>query len=190
SQIIEETEITTIKNKEITDNGVVEIEKSLETVNVIENTKTTSIEVAETESVVENEIELRETQQQEESTRVLSATDQRLLDGLNSFEQQKGFLEPVTLDDLAKKLNTTRSTLSPFLNEYKNGFSTYINSLRIQQAVTDLKADKELRKKTVKELAVIYGDLHAKTFTSFFKVITGETPALFIENLDKEDNSF
>src|SRR5690606_14865315 len=73
SQIIEETEITTIKNKEITDNGVVEIEKSLETVNVIENTKTTSIEVAETESVVENEIELRETQQQEESTRVLSA---------------------------------------------------------------------------------------------------------------------
>src|SRR5690606_35090589 len=157
SQIIEETEITTIKNKEITDNGVVEIEKSLETVNVIENTKTTSIEVAETESVVENEIELRETQQQEESTRVLSATDQRLLDGLNSFEQEKGFLEPVTLDDLAKKLNTTRSTLSPFLNEYKNGFSTYINSLRIQQAVTDLKADKELRKKTVKELAVIYG---------------------------------
>ena len=186
NQVIEKTEVTTIGNKDVADKDEVEIEKTLETVNVIENTKTTSIEVAETESVVENEIELSETQQQEESTRVLSATDQRLLDGLNSFEQEKGFLEPVGLDDLAKKLNTTRSTLSPFLNEYKNGFSTYINSLRIQQAVTDLKADKELRKKTVKELAVIYGDLHAKTFTSFFKVITGETPALFIENLDKE----
>ncbi|MEG0917078.1 MAG: hypothetical protein RSF68_08705 [Myroides sp.] len=67
------------------------------------------------------------------------------------------------------------------------GICTYINSLRIQQAVTDLKTDKELRKKTIKELAVIYGDLHPKTFASLFKVITGETPALFIENLDKEE---
>ena len=187
SQIIEETEITTTKNKEITDNGVVEIEKTLETVDVIENTEITTIEVAETESVEENVTEITETQQQAKSTTVLSATDQRLLDGLNVFEQEKGFLGSVNLDDLAKQLNTTRSTLSPFLNEYKNGFSTYINSLRIQQAVTDLKANKELRKKTIKELAVIYGDLHPKTFASLFKVITGETPALFIENLDKEE---
>jgi|GEM_PF-727117 len=187
SQIIEETEITTTKNKEITDNGVVEIEKTLETVDVIENTEITTIEVAETESVEENVTEITETQQQAKSTTVLSATDQRLLDGLNVFEQEKGFLGSVNLDDLAKQLNTTRSTLSPFLNEYKNGFSTYINSLRIQQAVTDLKADKELRKKTIKELAVIYGDLHPKTFASLFKVITGETPTLFIENLDKEE---
>jgi len=179
--------IQVIKKTEVADKDEVEIEKSLETVNVIENTETTTIEVAEIESVVENETELSETKQQGKSTPVLSATDQRLLDGLNNFEQEKGFLEPVNLDDLAKQLNTTRSTLSPFLNEYKSGFSTYINSLRIQQAVTDLKTDKELRKKTIKELAVIYGDLHPKTFASLFKVITGETPALFIENLDKEE---
>jgi len=177
--------IQVIEKTEVADKDVAEIEKALETVDVIENTETTSIEVAETESVVENE--MPETQQQAKNTTVLSTTDQRLLDGLNTFEQEKGFLEPVGLDDLAKQLNTTRSTLSPFLNEYKNGFSTYINSLRIQQAVTDLKADKELRKKTIKELAVIYGDLHPKTFASLFKVITGETPTLFIENLDKEE---
>lgn len=185
-QVSEKTEVNTIENKEVADKGEVEIEKSLETVNVIESTETTTIEVAEIESVVENETELSETQQAKNTT-VLSATDQRLLDGLNSFEQEKGFLEPVNLDDLAKQLNTTRSTLSPFLNEYKNGFSTYINSLRIQQAVTDLKTHKQLRKKTIKELAVIYGDLHPKTFTSLFRVITGETPTLFIENLDKEE---
>jgi len=187
SQVIEKTEVTTNENKEIADKDVVEIEKTLETVAIIENTETTTINVAETESVEENETEITETQPQGKSTVVLSATDQRLLDGLNVFEHEKGFLEPVGLDDLAKKLNTTRSTLSPFLNEYKNGFSTYINSLRIQQAVTDLKTDKELRKKTIKELAVIYGDLHPKTFASLFKVITGETPTLFIENLDKEE---
>lgn len=179
--------IQVIEKTEVADKEVAEIEKALETVDVIENTGITTIEVAEIESVVENETELSETKQQGKSTPVLSATDQRLLDGLNNFEQEKGFLEPVNLDDLAKQLNTTRSTLSPFLNEYKSGFSTYINSLRIQQAVTDLKTDKELRKKTIKELAVIYGDLHPKTFASLFKVITGETPALFIENLDKEE---
>lgn len=178
SQVIEKTEVNTI---------VVEIEKTLETVAIIENTETTTTEVAEPESIEENVTEITETKQQAKHTTVLSATDQRLLDGLNSFEQEKGFLEPVTLDDLAKQLNTTRSTLSPFLNEYKKGFSTYINSLRIQQVVTDLKTDKELRKKAIKELAVIYGDLHPKTFASLFKVITGETPALFIENLDKEE---
>jgi len=178
--------IQVIEKTEVADKDEVEIEKPLETVAIIENTETTSIKAIENESVVENETELPETQQGK-STPILSATDQRLLDGLNSFEHEKGFLEPVNLDDLAKHLNTTRSTLSPFLNEYKKGFSTYINSLRIQQAVTDLKTDKELRKKAIKELAVIYGDLHPKTFASLFKVITGETPVLFIENLDKEE---
>ncbi|UUV22413.1 helix-turn-helix transcriptional regulator [Paenimyroides aestuarii] len=118
---------------------------------------------------------------------VLSPTEQRLLEGLERFEKEKGFLKAINLDGLAKELNTTRSTLSPLLNGHKSGFNAYINSLRIQQAITDLKVDKELRKKTVKELSVIYGNLHPKTFASLFKVISGKTPALFIENLDKEE---
>lgn len=182
-QVIEKTEVTTIGNKDD-----VEIEKALETVAIIENTETTTIEVAETEDVVENETEIPERQQQAKRITVLSATEQRLQDSLEHFEQEKGFLDSVGLDDLAKQLNTNRSTLSSFLNEHKKGFNAYINSLRIQQAVTDLKVDKELRKKTVKELAVIYGNLHPKTFASLFKVITGEMPALFIENLDKDDD--
>lgn len=187
----EQSEVVEIPKHE--DRGVavcIEIEniKSAENkaVAIIDNTETATVAVTETESVFENTTEIPETQQQVKNTSVISATNQRLLDGLNLFEQEKGFLDSVTLDDLAKQLNTTRSTLSPFLNEYKKGFSTYINSLRIQQAVADLKADKELREKSVKELAAIYGDLHPKTFASLFKVITGETTTLFIERLDKE----
>lgn len=176
-----------IESSEIFENHVVEIKKTeivkTESVDVIKNTETT-IEVLETESTTE----IPETQEKTERTTVLSATEQRLQDGLDHFEQEKGFLDSVGLDDLAKQLNTNRSTLSSFLNEHKKGFNAYINSLRIQQAVTDLKVDKELRKKTVKELAVIYGNLHPKTFASLFKVITGEMPALFIENLDKDDD--
>lgn len=180
-----------IESSEISDNDVTEIEKTeivkTESVDVIKNTEAT-IDVAETEDVVENETEIPERQQQAKRITVLSATEQRLQDSLEHFEQEKGFLDSVGLDDLAKQLNTNRSTLSSFLNEHKKGFNAYINSLRIQQAVTDLKVDKELRKKTVKELAVIYGNLHPKTFASLFKVISGETPALFIENLDKDDD--
>jgi len=174
-KIIEQNQTAESTDSKTTDNDAVKIEKT---------------ETVETESVDENVTEISEKQQQDKKPVVLSPTDQRLLKGLERFEQEKIFLTPITLDDLAKQLHTTRSTLSPFLNEHKDGFSSYINNLRIKQAVTDLKTDKELRKKTVKELAVTYGDLHSKTFASLFKVITGETPALFIENLDKEDNSF
>lgn len=184
------------KEKIIEQNETIETTDSktlaVETV-VIEDIEWTTNQMVEesgnavAESVVETTTELPEPKQQEQKTARLSPTEQRLLDGLNTFEQEKGFLEPVGLDDLAKQLNTTRSTLSPFLSEYKNGFSTYINNLRIQQAVSDLKTDKELRKKTLNELAVIYGDLHPKTFASLFKVITGETPKKFVENLEKEE---
>ena len=176
--VIDQSETTDTETIDISANNLVEDETV-----VIDKNGTVTHTIANTEIATQT----LETHQPKEPTTVLSATDQRLLDGLNSFEQEKGYLASLTLDDLAEKLNTSRSTLSAFLNEHKKGFSTYINSLRIQQAVSDLKTDKELRKKTLNELAVIYGDLHPKTFASLFKVITGETPKKFIENLDKEE---
>lgn len=176
--VIDQSETTDTETIDISANNLVEDETV-----VIDKNDTVTNTIANTEIATQT----LETHQPKEPTTVLSATDQRLFDGLNSFEQEKGYLASLSLDDLAEKLNTSRSTLSAFLNEHKKGFSTYINSLRIQQAVSDLKTDKELRKKTLNELAVIYGDLHPKTFASLFKVITGETPKKFIENLDKEE---
>lgn len=154
----------------------------------VENATTATIQLEETPTDTENTLEIPETLQEDKKPAALSPTEQRLLDGLNGFEKEKGFLGSINLDDLAKQLNTNRSTLSSFLNEHKNGFSSYVNNLRIQQVVADLKVDKELRKKSIKELAVIYGDLHPKTFVTLFKIIIGETPVLFIENLDKENS--
>lgn len=176
--VIYQSETTDTETIGISANNLVEDETV-----VIDKNGTVTHTIANTEIATQT----LETHQPKEPTTVLSATDQRLFDGLNSFEQEKGYLASLTLDDLAEKLNTSRSTLSAFLNEHKKGFSTYINSLRIQQAVSDLKTDKELRKKTLNELAVIYGDLHPKTFASLFKVITGETPKKFVENLYKEE---
>src|SRR5690606_33260172 len=125
-KIIEQNQTAESTDSKTIDNDAVKIEKT---------------ETVETESVDEDLTEIPEQQPEEKDVAVLSATDQRLVEGLNSSEQKKGFLAQITLDDLAKQLHTTRSTLSPFLNEHKKGFNAYINSLLIQQAVTDLKAD-------------------------------------------------
>ena len=179
------------KNQNVDKNSTIkEKENVVEIADVVKNETTEVKEVANVSNSIteilpepQKEEQKKEKQKKEE----LSSTEQRLFEGLTRFEKEKGFLESTTLDDLAKQLNTTRSTLSPFLNEHKSGFSTYVNKLRIQQVVADLKADKELRKKSIKDLAALYGNLHPKTFASLFKVITGETPSLFIERLDQED---
>lgn len=126
----------------------------------------------------ENVIEFESTE-----TKEFLPTEQRLLKGLKQFERKKGFLKPITLEELAQKLHTSRSTLSPFLNEHKGGFNTYVNRLRIQQLITDLTEDKILREKTVKQLAAMYGDLHPKTFSILFKAEAGVSPSVFIEQL-------
>ena len=176
------------KNQNVDKNSPIkEKENVVEIADVVKNETTEVKEVVNVSNSI-TEI-LPEPQKEEQKREELSSTEQRLLEGLTRFEKEKGYLASLTLDDLAEKLNTSRSILSAFLNEHKKGFSTYINSLRIQQAVSDLKTDKELRKKTVKELAVIYGDLHPKTFASLFKVITGDSPSFFIERLDNNDQS-
>src|SRR5690606_27107932 len=92
-KIIEQNQTAESTDSKTTDNEAVKIEKTetveAESVDVTENT--------ETESVDENVTEIPEQQPQEKKVAVLSATDQRLLEGLNSFEQKKGFLAQITL---------------------------------------------------------------------------------------------
>lgn len=121
-------------------------------------------------------------------TAKLSVTELRLLQNLELFETEKGFLNPLKLDDLAAQLNTNRSTLSKLINIHKNvNFNQYINSLRVKQVLIDLKYNKQLRKLSMQGLAETYGFANAKTFTAQFKTETHLTPAYFIEQLEFDD---
>nr|WP_297310087.1 helix-turn-helix transcriptional regulator [uncultured Flavobacterium sp.] len=111
-------------------------------------------------------------------------TEIKLLKLLEKFEEEKGFLEPLKLEDLAIKLGTNRTTLSGILNEHKDNFLNYINKLRINQLLTDLTIDLELRNKTISELSELYGFVNEKTFSTHFKKITGLTPSYFIKQLE------
>lgn len=113
-----------------------------------------------------------------------NSTELKLLKLLQIFEEEKGYLSPLRLEDLATKLGTNRTTLSTVLNDHKGGFLTYINSLRIQNLLSDLTTDIELRKKTISELTEMYGFVNEKTFTTHFKKHTELTPSYFIKQLD------
>lgn len=145
--------------------------------NIVENT---------TETPIEN-IPINEPLTQEQPHKP-SVTELRLLQALELFETEKGFLKPIKLDDFAAQLNTNRNTLSTLINVHKNtNFNQYINRLRIKQLLTDLKANKQLRKVSMQDLAETYGFANAKTFTSQFKTETKLTPAYFIEQLEFDD---
>lgn len=113
----------------------------------------------------------------------LSATELRLLNALDTFEREKGFLKPVKLDDLALTFNTNRSTLSALMNKYKGSFVVYLNKLRIKQVMIDLKHQPQLRKLSMQGLGETYGFNNGKTFSAQFKSETGLTPSYFIEQL-------
>lgn len=118
----------------------------------------------------------------------LSVTELRLLQALQLFENEKDFLKPLKLDDLASQLNTNRNTLSKLINVHKNvNFNQYINSLRVKQVLIDLKNNQQLRKLSMQALAETYGFTNAKTFTVQFKTETHLTPAYFIEQLELDD---
>lgn len=116
-----------------------------------------------------------------------NSTELKLLILLQKFEDEKGYLSPLKLEDLAIHLGTNRTSLSTVLNDHKGGFLTYINSLRIHKLLTDLTTEIELRKKTISELSEMYGFVNEKTFTTHFKKQTGLTPSYFIKQLDLKD---
>lgn len=125
-----------------------------------------------------------EASQKEQRKKILSATEQRLLEQFDIFEAQKRFKTPITLEELALQLGTNRTTLSNFLNTHKGGYSNYFSKLRVSAVVNDLKSNKELRNKTLQELAFCYGFPNAKAFSSQFKTDVGVSPLDFIKQLD------
>lgn len=117
----------------------------------------------------------------------VKATEARLLRELAQFENEKGYLKPVKLEELAQQWGTNRSTLSALINTHKGSFNTYLNKLRIEQLTIDLKNQKELRRLSLAELANQYGFANAKSLAIQFKAQTDLPPMYFIQQLEIEN---
>lgn len=117
----------------------------------------------------------------------VKATEVRLLNKLEKFESEKDYLKPVKLEELAQQWGTNRSTLSSLINTHKGSFNAYINKLRIEQLMIDLKNQKDLRKLSLTALANQYGFANAKSLTTHFKAQTDLPPMYFIQQLEIEN---
>ncbi|QBO59559.1 helix-turn-helix domain-containing protein [Chryseobacterium salivictor] len=107
------------------------------------------------------------------------------------FESSKGFIQNnLTLGKLAEDLDTNRDYLSKFINEEKGkNFSQYLNELRINYILLELKNDKKLRKYTISAIASEVGFSNSESFSNAFRRATGTLPSFYIKLLEKENNT-
>ncbi|KZS38177.1 hypothetical protein AWE51_19250 [Aquimarina aggregata] len=114
-------------------------------------------------------------------------TVNNLLDQLQKFEENKGFLKAtLNAKDLAKSFGSNSSYLSKVINTFKEKtFSTYINDLRIDFVIDRLQKDRMFRKYTIKAIAQEIGFNNAEAFSKAFYKNTGIYPSYFIKELEK-----
>ncbi|SHI34915.1 AraC family transcriptional regulator [Flavobacterium terrae] len=114
-----------------------------------------------------------------------------ILEKLEKLEEKKYFLkQECTLHNVAKKLKTNTAYLSKVVNnELGKNFSTYINELRINYIIIELKKNAKLRSYSVNAIATEIGYKRPDAFTKYFKEATGITPAIYIKKINELSES-
>lgn len=101
----------------------------------------------------------------------------------NDTEILENYKDPsLTLDGLAKLLQTNRTYLSEAINShYQQNFSKWLNTIRINQSKI-LMANPENDHYSIEGIATTVGFSSISAFNSNFKKITGITPSYFRNN--------
>ncbi|NAS32147.1 helix-turn-helix domain-containing protein [Flavobacteriaceae bacterium R38] len=112
---------------------------------------------------------------------------EKITKGLKEFEREKDFLDhSTTLNSLSKKLDTNSNYLSKVINSYEQkNFSNYLNDLRVEYAIEQLKTNKQFRLYSVKGMAKEVGFNSPESFSKAFHKRTGIYPSYFLKQLEK-----
>lgn len=110
-----------------------------------------------------------------------------ILDKLKAFEENEEFLvQGCTLIYVAEQLNSNTTYLSKVINTYKEKtFNSYLNELRINKALIQLKNDAKLRSYTIKGISEEFGFKRQETFSRAFKQQTGIYPSQYLKKLNE-----
>ncbi len=113
-----------------------------------------------------------------------------ILEKLDEFENEHGYLTlGLSSQSLADTIETNVKYLSRVINHYKNKtFTHYLNELRINYAVKELKENTMLRKYTIKAIANEFGYNSAETFSNAFYKQVQIKPSYYIKQLGKAEN--
>jgi AraC-like DNA-binding protein len=112
-----------------------------------------------------------------------------ILERLKTFEQEKEYLsQEISLSDMAKSFETNSTYLSKVINIKKGkNFSQYINDLRIDFAVEELKENSIFRKYTIKAIANECGFKSAESFSKSFYKKYGIYPSYYLKQLQQAE---
>lgn len=108
---------------------------------------------------------------------------------LDKFEKNHKFTKKsYTLTKLAKELDTNSTYLSKIINMTKGmNFAKYMNEIRIDYAITQLKENKLFRSYTIKAIAIDVGFNNAQSFSVAFHKKTGIHPSYFLKQLENQE---
>ncbi|MEW7293160.1 helix-turn-helix domain-containing protein [Aquimarina sp. 2304DJ70-9] len=111
-----------------------------------------------------------------------------ILKNLESFENNNEFLEAnLTVSSLSKRFKTNSKYLSKVINMHKDkSFSNYVNELRIDYVVEELKSNSKFRRYTIKAIANEIGFNTTEAFSKSFYKTTGIYPSFFLKQLEKQ----
>lgn len=108
-----------------------------------------------------------------------------VLEELKKFEKSNKFLnKTITLNSLAKDFNTNTNYLSKIINKYKKtSFSNYINNLKIEYIISEIKRNPNLKKYTIKAIADEAYFNNSESFSKAFYKLKGIKPSYFFREL-------
>ena len=123
---------------------------------------------------------------QDNSFIIKDKTISDVLENLKRLEEKKHYLkQDFTLHYVAKRLKTNTAYLSKIINtELGKTFSTYLNELRINYIILELKNNPKMRAYSISAIAEELGYKRPEAFTKYFKAATGLTPAVFIKKIN------
>lgn len=115
-------------------------------------------------------------------------TEKTLLEKLAKFEESGKFInKSISLNTLARQLDTNTKYLSEIINTHKNGnFNAYINELRVKYILKKLQTDPVYLNYKVSYLAEESGFSSHSAFATVFKTVTGISPTTYINFLKQE----
>jgi len=140
-------------------------------------------------SIINNETPIQKKSSENPNKKISVPEDivKNILEKLKTFEEKSKFTSnEITLNSLAKKLHTNPNYLSKVINHYKkSSFSNYLNNLRIDYTIYQLKTNPVYKKYTIKAISSEVGFNNVQSFAKAFYNSKGINPSFFIRELKK-----
>lgn len=124
----------------------------------------------------------------ESALAISQETEARILSEIERLEEKEYYLDSkLSMPALASQLDTNTKYIAYVINKYrKQDFTSYINGLRIEKAMEEIRSNPETLDYKIAYLAGEFGFSSHASFTNAFKKMTGVSPSQFINQVRNE----